>query len=233
MPYYMSGYISYYLFMIPGLLIAMWASARVNSAFKRYSSYINSRSMTGAEAAQAVLDFCGVRNVRIERVSGNLTDHYDPRENVIRLSDSVYSSNSVAAVGVAAHEAGHAAQYAENYFPIRFRMAILPACNLGSKLGIPLVIIGTIFAYEPLMILGVVLFSLAVLFQVATLPVEFNASRRALNVIKNNGLLYGDEYEGAKKVLSAAAMTYVASMLQSMLILLYYVLRISGNRRQR
>ncbi len=232
MPYYFyEGYLSYYLFMIPGLLIALWASARVNSAFRKYSEHYNSRGLTGAEAAKAVLSNYGITNVAVERVSGNLTDHYDPRTNVIRLSDSVYDSRSVAAVGVAAHEAGHAAQYAESYFPIKLRMAILPVCNFGSKLGIPLVILGTIFAFEPLMVIGIILFSFAVLFQLITLPVEFNASRRALEVIRDRDLLYGDEYKGAKKVLSAAAMTYVASMLQSMLLLLYYVMRVSRRRR--
>lgn len=225
------GYLTYYLFMLPGLILALWANSRVKSAFNKYSNIRNIRGMTGRDAAENVLRNAGIFNVSIERVSGNLTDHYDPRTNVIRLSDSVYDSASVAAIGVAAHEAGHAVQYATGYSMIKLRTAILPVCGFGSKLGIPLVIIGTILSSEPLMIAGVVLFSAAVLFQLVTLPVEFNASNRALHAIKATNLLYDEEYIGAKKVLSAAAMTYVAAMLQSMLILLYYIMRINGNRR--
>ncbi len=233
MPYYFySGYMSYYLFMLPGLLIVLWASMKVKSTFRKYSDFYNSRGLTGAEAAKAVLDHYGITNVRIESVQGNLTDHYDPKANVIRLSESVYSSRSVAAVGVAAHEAGHAAQYAEKYVPIKVRMALVHVCNIGSTLALPLIILGTVLAMTQLAMLGLALFSLSVLFQLVTLPVEFNASRRALSVIKERDLLYGDEYKAAKQTLTAAAMTYVAALLQSLLLMLYYFLRIKGSRRR-
>lgn len=233
MPYlYYSGYLSYYLFMLPGLLIALWASAKVKSTFRKYSDFQNSRGLTGAQAAQEVLNFYGITNVRIESVGGDLTDHYDPRTNVIRLSESVYSSRSVAAVGVAAHEAGHAAQYAEKYVPIKIRMALVHVCNIGSTLALPLMLIGTILAIAQLAMLGLALFSLSVVFQLITLPVEFNASRRALSVIKERDLLYGEEYKAAKQTLTAAAMTYVAALLQSLLLMLYYFLRITGSRRR-
>ena len=178
----------------------------------------------------AVLRANGVSNVRIERVSGELTDHYDPRTNVIRLSDSVYGSASVAAVGVAAHEAGHAVQYAHNYGPVKLRSAIIPVCNFGAKLSLPLIIIGSLLLSDWLILAGIALFALSVLFQVVTLPVEFNASRRALSAIEQEGLLRSEERTGAKKVLSAAAMTYVASLLQSLLILFYYLSRYNRRR---
>lgn len=224
-------YLSYYAFMLPGIIIAIWASARVKSTFAKYSRQASSRALTGFAAAQAVLSANGVHGVQIERVCGDLTDHYDPRANVIRLSDSVYDSTSVAAVGVAAHEAGHAVQYAHSYGPIRLRMAIIPVCNIGSRLSLPLIILGSVMLSDALVFAGIALFSLSVLFQLITLPVEFNASRRALNAIESGSLLNPDEYKGAKRVLSAAAMTYVASLLQSLLILFYYISRY-GNRRR-
>lgn len=224
-------YLSYYAFMLPGIIIAIWASARVKSTFAKYSRQASSRVLTGFAAAQAVLSANGVHGVQIERVCGDLTDHYDPRANVIRLSDSVYDSTSVAAVGVAAHEAGHAVQYAHSYGPIRLRMAIIPVCNIGSRLSLPLIILGSVMLSDALVFAGIALFSLSVLFQLITLPVEFNASRRALNAIESGSLLNPDEYKGAKRVLSAAAMTYVASLLQSLLILFYYISRY-GNRRR-
>lgn len=230
--FYYGGYFQYYLFMLPGIILVLWASFRVRSTFNKYSSYENSRGLTGADAAQAVLSANGVDGVRIERVSGNLTDHYDPKSNVIRLSESVYDSRSVAAIGVAAHEAGHAAQYASSYKPIKWRMALVPVCNIGSQLSLPLLILGLALDFFGLVIAGIALFSLSVLFQLITLPVEFNASRRALQAIRERDLLYGDEYTAAKKTLSAAAMTYVASLLQSLLSLLYFVLRASGSRRR-
>lgn len=218
--------------MLPGLIVVLLASYKVKSAFSRYSGVLNSRGLTGRGAAQAVLSAYNVPGVVFERVSGSLTDHYDPRKNVIRLSDDVFYSSSCAAVGVAAHEAGHAAQYSDGYLPIKVRTAILPICNIGSRLSIPLLIIGSIFAFRPLLVAGVAAFGVALLFQLATLPVEFNASRRALKVIREQGLLYGEEYEGAKKVLTAAAMTYVAGMLQSLLQLLYYIAILTGNNRR-
>ena len=227
---YFQAYLNYYLFMLPGIIISIWASIRVKSAFSRYSRVSNSRGLTGADAAMAVLRANGVSNVRIERVSGELTDHYDPRTNVIRLSDSVYGSASVAAVGVAAHEAGHAVQYAHNYGPVKLRSAIIPVCNFGAKLSLPLIIIGSLLLSDWLILAGIALFALSVLFQVVTLPVEFNASRRALNAIEQEGLLRSEERTGAKKVLSAAAMTYVASLLQSLLILFYYLSRYNRRR---
>ena len=227
---YFQAYLNYYLFMLPGIIISIWASIRVKSAFSRYSRVSNSRGLTGADAAMAVLRANGVSNVRIERVSGELTDHYDPRTNVIRLSDSVYGSASVAAVGVAAHEAGHAVQYAHNYGPVKLRSAIIPVCNFGAKLSLPLIIIGSLLLSDWLILAGIALFALSVLFQVVTLPVELNASRRALSAIEQEGLLRSEERTGAKKVLSAAAMTYVASLLQSLLILFYYLSRYNRRR---
>ena len=227
----------YYLILVmPAVLFALWASSRVNSTFRRYQQQFSRRGVTGAAAARAVLDANGLYNVRIEHVSGNLTDHYDPRDHVIRLSDSVYNSTSTAAIGVAAHEAGHAIQYAADYAPVRLRMAILPISNLGSKLALPLVLIGLIFmrfgeAYLNIAYIGVFCFALATLFQVVTLPTEFNASRRALNAIRSSNLLSEDEMEGARKTLSAAAMTYVAALAVSLAQLLRLVLLVGGRRR--
>ena len=224
-------YFDYLWFMLPGLLLALYAQFKVKHTFSVYSKVSNSRGLTGADAAREVLRQNGVDNVRIERVSGELTDHYDPRSNVIRLSDSVYSSVSVAAVGVAAHEAGHAVQYAQSYGPIKLRAAIVPACNIGSQIGIPLAVIGAVMDFYGLVIAGIALFGLAVVFQIVTLPVEFNASRRALQAINSSSLLTGDEYSGARRVLTAAAMSYVAAMIQAIMTLLYYVTRLTGNRR--
>ncbi len=229
MPYFYYSY-SYLLFMLPGLILMLYAQFKVKHAFSKYSAVINSRGLTGADAAREVLRQNGVADVRIEQVSGNLTDHYDPKANVIRLSDGVYGSTSVAAVGVAAHEAGHAVQYAKGYGPIKLRTAIVPACNIGSRLGIPLAIIGAILNFTGLIYIGIVLFGLAVFFQVVTLPVEFNASRRAMQAISSTGLLSNQESKGAKAVLSAAAMTYVAAMIQSVLTLLYYLTRFNNRR---
>ena len=215
---------SYLLYMLPGLVLMLYAQFKVKHSFSKYSKVINSRGLTGADAAKEVLRQNGVDGVRIEHVSGNLSDHYDPRTNVIRLSDDVYNSTSVAAVGVAAHEAGHAVQYAKGYGPIKLRAKIIPACNIGSQLGIPLALIGAVIGFMGLVYVGLALFGLAVLFQVVTLPVEFNASRRAISAINSTALLTKGEASGAKAVLSAAAMTYVAAMIQSLLMLLYYFL---------
>ena len=229
MPYFYFDY--YYLILVvPALLLAIWAQVQVKTTYRKYSRVPNSRGMTGAYAAQAVLNFYGITDVRIERVSGNLTDHYDPRSKVIRLSDGVYNSSTVAAIGIACHEAGHAAQHAENYAPIKIRNAIIPVCNIGSTIGIPLALIGWIFSFSILIYVGLGLYAAVFTFQVATLPVEFNASRRAIKVIDETQLLRDDEIGGAKKVLAAAAMTYVASMMVSLANLLRLLLRFSNRR---
>ena len=228
--YYLSNY--YYLILVvPVVILSMIASARVNSSFKKYSQVFSSRNLTGAQAAFEVLRHYGITNVKVERVNGNLTDHYDPRTNVIRLSDSVYNSTSVAAIGVACHEAGHAAQYAQSYAPIKIRNLVLPVANLGSRAGIPLAIIGFFLNFEVLAIAGIVFFSFAVLFQLITLPVEFNASKRALDVISDADILSENEKVGAKKVLTAAAMTYVAALAVSIANLLRILLMFNRRRK--
>ncbi|MBQ8765964.1 MAG: zinc metallopeptidase [Clostridia bacterium] len=227
--HYMSNYY-YIILVLPMLILSMIASAKVNSSFKKYSKIMSSRGLSGAQAAFEILRYYGITNVQIERVSGNLTDHYDPKTNVIRLSDNVYNSTSVAAIGVACHEAGHAAQYAENYSPIKIRNSILPLANIGSKAGIPLAILGYFLGFGPLAIAGVVFFSFAVLFQLVTLPVEFNASKRALNVISEVDILSDDEKKGAKNVLTSAAMTYVAALAVSVANLLRLILTINRRR---
>ena len=220
-----------FIILIPGIIFSLWAQIRVNTTFSHYSKVRNFRGVTGAQAAQMILSANGIHDVRIERIRGNLNDHYSPKEKVIRLSDAVFDSDSIGAVGVAAHEAGHAVQYAKNYAPIGIRMAIIPVVNIGSYLAMPIFIIGLIFAFEPLMMAGIALFSLAIVFQLITLPVEFDASNRALEAIDSQGILYGDEAKGARKVLSAAAMTYVAALFASLLSLLRLVV-IANNRRR-
>lgn len=222
--------IYYFVLIIPAMLFALWAQARVSSTFNRYSAQRTRNGMTGAQAAEAVLRACGVQGVRIERVGGNLTDHFDPRAGVIRLSQSVYDSPTVAAVGVAAHEAGHAAQYAEGYGPIKLRNAIIPVTQIGSSLAWPLLIIGLLFNYESLFFAGILFFMLAVVFQLVTLPVEFNASARAISVLGEGGYLSPEEMPGAKKTLSAAAMTYVAALAVSIAQLLRLLLLFGGRR---
>lgn len=228
--YYLSNY-SYIIFVLPFVILSIIASARVNSSFKKYSSVFSQRGLTGAQAAFEVLRYYGITDVKIERVSGKLTDHYDPKANVIRLSDSVYNSASVAAIGVACHEAGHAAQYAGSYVPIKIRSFIFPVASLGSKLGFPLALLGFFIGFEPLALAGVVFFGFAVFFQFATLPVEFNASRRALNVINETGILFDEEKIGAKKVLTAAAMTYVAALAVSLGNLIRLIFIVNKRRR--
>ena len=225
----------YCILLIPVLLLSLWAQAQVSGNFKRYSGVANRRRLTGAQAAEAVLRAHGVYNVAIRPCSGNLTDHYDPRDNSISLSENVYNSASIAAVGVAAHEAGHAVQYAENYGPVRLRTAIIPATQIGSKFSFVLLLVGMILYSQSLFLIGILLFSLTTLFQLITLPVEFNASHRALQTLENEQLLYDDELSGAKKVLKAAALTYVAALLMSALQLLRYVLIFLGrsNRGRR
>lgn len=217
---------------VVSMVIMLIAQTLVKSRFSRYSKVSNSRGMTGRDAAEAVLHANGVTGVSIERCKGSMTDHYDPRSNVIRLSETVYDSCSIAAVGVAAHEAGHAVQYAENYFPIRVRTAILPLAQHGPMIGIILMFLGAALSFFGMVVTGLVLFGMTFLFQFATLPVEFNASHRALNTITDQGLLNPAEYDGAKKVLTAAALTYVAAMIQSLLTLLYYAVRLLGNNRR-
>ena len=206
-----------YLFLvIPTLIFSMWAQYRVTSSFKKYSMKYTRNGITGAEAAREVLRQAGINNVQIERVKGNLSDHFDPRTNVIRLSENVYDTPSVAAVGVAAHEAGHAVQYANAYAPMKLRAAIIPVTNIGSKLSIPLVILGIALGMTGLVNIGIILFGAVVVFQLITLPVEFNASRRAVAVLGESGILTGDELPASKKVLSAAALTYVGALAVSL-----------------
>ena len=220
----------YIILVVPALILSVIAQIGVKGTYKRYSGILNSRGLTGAASAQKVLAFYGIYNVRIEQVSGKLTDHYDPRANVIRLSSGVYSGSSIAAVGVACHEAGHAAQHAQNYVPIKIRNAILPVANIGSSAGIYLAIIGYFLGFSILVNIGIVLFAFVVLFQLVTLPIEFNASSRAIKVIDETGLLDVEEQIGAKKMLAAAAMTYVASLLVSIMSLLRLILRFNSRR---
>ena len=229
-----------YFFVILASIFAMIASASVNSTFRKYSACFSRRQITGAQAAQSVLYANGVTDVRIARTSGNLTDHFDPRDNTIYLSDSVYDSTSTAAIGVAAHEAGHAVQHAQGYLPIQIRSAIVPVTNIGSKLSMPLILIGLFlsfslefpFGYE-IALLGVFCYSLCVVFQLVTLPTEFNASARALRAIENGMLLDRDELVGARKTLTAAAMTYVAALAVSLMQFLRLLAMVMGGRRRR
>ena len=229
--YYGYGYFSYLIFMLPALVISLWAQISVKSTFHKYSGLRTGRGLTGAQAAQEVLRFHNVMGVRCERVAGQLTDHFDPRTNVIHLSDGVYGSDSVSAVGVAAHEAGHAVQYAQEYGPMKLRSAMVPITNIGSQLSLPIILLGYFLSIGPLITVGIALFSLSVIFQLVTLPVEFNASRRALAAIESRNLLTDDELRGARSVLRAAAMTYVAALLVSFAQLLRLIL-LYGNRRR-
>ena len=236
MPYFYGFDWTYLVFVLPCLILSVWASGNVNSTFKKYSKQYSSRRITGAEAAQRVLTANGVRGVRIDRVSGNLTDHYDPRTNVIRLSDSVYSSTSTAAIGVACHEAGHAVQYAQSYAPIKLRAAIIPITNFGSRLAMPLILLGILLSFLGEMsyffvYLGIACFGLSLVFQLITLPVEFNASRRAMDAISQSNLLTEAEQTGARKTLSAAALTYVAATATALAQLLRLI-AIFGRRRR-
>ena len=224
---------TYFLVLI-GVVICLLAQAKVKGTFNKFSRVRNVRGMTGAEAAQQVLKNAGIYDVRVEHVSGNLTDHYDPRTKVLRLSDSVYGQTSVAAVGVAAHECGHAIQHARGYAPLKMRSALVPIANFGSTIAWPLILIGLLFGRgsSSLFInLGILAFSAAVLFQLITLPVEFNASNRAIRVLADTGMMQGEEIKGAKKVLSAAALTYVAGAASSILQLLRIILLTGGRRR--
>jgi len=222
-----------YILVIIGMLISMLASLRVKSTFKKFDTIKNSRGMTAQDAAKEILANAGINDVVIQRVGGELTDHYSPKDKVLRLSDSVYDNTSVAAIGVAAHECGHAIQHQEGYGPLALRSASVPIANFGSKLSIPIVFVGLLLGFTELAQVGVILFTFVVLFQLITLPVEFNASRRALVVLENRGLLGTTELSGAKKVLSAAALTYVAALLSSILQLLRLVLLTQGGRRRK
>ncbi len=231
MGYYYYGIDPLYLYLVlPAIILSLFAQIKVKSTFSKYSKHLCNYS--GADAARRVLEANGVYDVKIERVSGSLTDHYDPKTNVIRLSDSVYDATSISAVGVAAHEAGHAVQYAKSYSPIKIRTAIYPICNFGSQLSMPLLLIGLLFNYSFLMNLGIIFFAVALVFQLVTLPVEFNASSRALTAIRDSSILLDDsEIKGARKVLSAAALTYIAAFLVSLTQLLRFL--IIANRRRR
>ncbi len=221
------------LIVLPALIISVWAQAKVSSTFNKYSQMYTRRGMTGASAARRILDANGLYDVKIERVRGNLTDHYDPRANVIRLSDSVHDSRSAAAIGVAAHEAGHAVQHAQNYFPIKVRSAAIPMTRIGSMFSIPLFFIGLIMASDYLMLIGIVLYAFIALFQLVTLPVEFNASSRAIRVLSSTQILDEDELVASKKVLTAAALTYVAALLTSLLTLLRLLVLAGGRNNRR
>ena len=220
-----------YILVLIGAVLCIAASARVNSTYRKYERVRCASGMTGAEAAARILNYSGIHDVRIERVSGNLTDHYDPRNKVLRLSDATYASTSVAALGVAAHECGHAVQHQKGYGPLKLRSALVPAANIGSRLGIPLILLGVLLGlHSTLVQVGIWVFALAVLFQVVTLPVESNASSRALVMLQEYGITGGQETGYCKKVLNAAALTYVAAAASSVLQLLRLVL-LFGNRR--
>lgn len=237
MHYYYGFDWTYVVLVLPCVLLSMLASANVNRTFQKYARQYSQRRLTGAQAAERVLLAHGVHNVRIERISGNLTDHFDPKTNVIRLSDHVYDNTSTAAIGVACHEAGHAVQYAVHYAPIKLRAAIIPVTNLGSKLAMPLILIGLLmtalsrFSYY-MIYLGIACFGLSLVFQLITLPVEFNASRRAISTIDQADLLTKEEQKGAKKVLKAAAMTYVAATAVSLAQLLRLLVLYGGRGRR-
>ena len=219
------------LIVLPAFILSIWAQAKVSSTFNKYSQMYTRKGMTGASAARRILDANGLYDIKIERVRGELTDHYDPRANVIRLSDSVHDSRSAAAIGVAAHEAGHAVQHAQSYFPIKVRSAAIPMTRIGSMLSIPLFFIGLLIANDHLMLIGIVLYAFIAFFQLVTLPVEFNASSRALKVLSGMRMLDGDELDASRKVLTAAALTYVAALLTSLLTLFRLILLAGGRRR--
>ena len=226
---------TYLILLLAATIFSLWASVKVNTTFKRYSSVRPASGITGAEAARRVLDANGLYNVRIERIHGNLTDHFDPRSNVIRLSDGVYGSSSASAIGVAAHEAGHALQYAKGYVPLKLRNAIIPVTNIGARLAMPLILLGLLFIsagsqFVYIAYIGVACFSLSTLFQLLTLPTEFDASRRALSSIEESGLLRGEELSSASKVLSAAALTYVAALAVSIIQLLRLISLVNNRR---
>ncbi len=229
---YPSDTMLYFILVIPAVILSIAAQISVKRSYKKFSEIYSRSGYSGAQAAAAVLKYYGIFNVRIEQCSGQLSDHYDPRDNVIRLSEGVFTSTSVAAIGIACHEAGHAAQYADSYLPIKIRNVILPVCKIGSYAGVPLAMLGLLVSFDPLVDIGLLLYATIMIFQLATLPVELNASKRALDVIDETGLLRNeDEYKGAKKVLMCAAMTYVAALAVSLGNLLRILIMFSRRRR--
>ena len=231
MPFYY-GFDSTYFLVLIGVILSLWASARVKSTYAKYSKENSLSGMTGAQAAQRILNMSGIYDVSVRHVAGNLTDHYDPRNKTLNLSDSVYGNSSVAAVGVAAHEAGHAIQHDRGYAPLKFRSVLAPVASFGANISWPLILVGLIFGGSGMLIrLGIIMFSLAVLFQLVTLPVEYNASKRAMNMLEETGVLYAEELPKTRKVLNAAALTYVAAAATSILQLLRLML-LFGNRRR-
>ena len=222
-----------YILVLIGAVLSLWASAKVKSTYNKYSRVYSYSGLTGAQAAAQILRQAGLYDVRIEHVSGNLTDHYDPKARVLRLSDSVYGSNSVAAIGVAAHECGHAIQDQEDYVPLRFRSAFVPVANLGTQVAFPILLLGVFLGSSHFLIqVGLLCFFFGVLFQLITLPVEFNASGRAVRILRETGMMSDDELSKTKKVLSAAAMTYVAAAAASILSMLRLIILFGGNRRR-
>ncbi len=227
---------TYLALVLPAMIFAMWTSNRVNKTFQKYQNQQPVNRITGAQAARRILDANGLRNVPIDQITGSLTDNYDPVASVVRLSQSVYNNTSTAAIGVACHEVGHALQYATGYSPVKLRMAIIPATRIGSRLSIPLIIVGILlgslsYIFTVVAYIGIAFFALSTFFQLVTLPVELNASKRALQQIQSNGLLYGSEIQGAKEVLHAAALTYVAALAVSLAQLIRFLM-IIGRRRK-
>jgi uncharacterized protein len=233
MPFFYYYYDPTYILVLIGAVLSLWASATVKSTYNKYSRVYSYSGLTGAQAAAQILRQAGIYDVRIEHVSGNLTDHYDPKARVLRLSDSVYGSNSVAAIGVAAHECGHAIQDQEDYVPLRFRSAFVPVANLGTQVAFPILLLGVFLGSSHFLIqVGLLCFFFGVLFQLITLPVEFNASGRAVRILRETGMMSDDELSKTKKVLSAAAMTYVAAAAASILSMLRLIILFGGNRRR-
>lgn len=218
MPYFL--YDSSFLILLPAIALALYAQSRVKTTFKKYMGYRSTRGITGADVAREILRRNGIYDIKVVMTQGTLSDHYDPKNNVIRLSPDVYNSNSIAALGVAAHEVGHVLQNKRSYLPYNIRTAIVPVANIGSKMAFPLLLLGIFLSIPDLITVGIIAFSAAVLFQIVTLPVEFNASKRAISQLTNNGMIYDDEVTPAKKVLNAAALTYVAATLMAVLQLL-------------
>ncbi len=227
MMYYMSGIV-----ILPVFIFALWCQIKVKHNFRKYSQIVSRSGMTGADAAWRLLQLNGITDVKIKKISGSLTDYYDPKAKEICLSEDVFDSRSIAAIGVACHEAGHACQHAEEYSPLRLRNAVIPMTRIGSFLGVPLCLIGLLFNTEPLAYAGIILYAFVALFQLITLPVEFNASKIALATIESNGFLTDSEYKGAKKVLVAAALTYVAALASALATILRLLLVVNGGRRR-
>ena len=231
MPFYYGFDIYYLILIVPALLFGLWAQSQVNTNFQKYSKIGTMRGMTGAQAAEYILQQNGIYDVEVRHISGHLSDNFNPKNKTINLSDSVYNSTSIAAIGVAAHEAGHAVQHAVNYKPIRIREMIIPVTQIGSWLYLPIIFVGFLFSSQYLVNLGIILFSTLAIFLLVTLPVEFNASESAITTLSQSGILYGEEIDGAKKVLKAAALTYVAALVSSLAQLLRLIILFGGRRR--